>query len=273
MLRSKWKSLDAGIGTKHVFAIGDIHGHAGPLEEALAVIARTPKNGFLRHLVILGDTIDGGPDNLAVTRMIENAKELADVDEVSVLTGNHEILLHHALKDPKHQMLYWLMNGGTSVAKEIYSSGLPESMIEIAENLARSLPSYLTDLENKALSHITIDHVLFTHAGISPHLPLSDFLNQPFDMNVPGNMHWAWIRFPFLEWTGGWGSQTPLTIAHGHSPAVSHKMTETSEIEAALMLHNSHGRINLDAGASQDLAQIAMAEFLQGDYRIHIFQN
>lgn len=273
MLRTKWHELPAGIKTQHVFAIGDIHGHARPLAEAFEAIHRTPDRDLPRHLVLLGDTLDRGPDNLGVAKLIAEAKSLARVDYVTYLAGNHEIMLAQALSDPQDHMMFWSISGGCEVINEIDPDETIIGDSNLAHALADALPECVLYHPERHPSHLQIDDVLFVHAGISPHIERERFLGQPFDEELPGACHWAWIRSPFLEWTKGWNSSRTLTITHGHSSVTEALFVDTQEIESACLLHQTHDRINLDTGAGYKISQIAVAEFLNGAVRVSAFYD
>lgn len=273
MLRTKWHELPHGIGSEHVFAIGDIHGHSIPLRDALDAIARIPQGSKPRHLIFIGDTIDRGPDNIGAAKLVQNAKRIAKVDKVTRLLGNHEILLKRALASPEDELMFWSILGGTDLISEIPECQNCHSDREIARLVAEKMPSYLLGTLDRRPSHCIVDDCVFVHAGLSPHMNVRDFLTLGALDDMPGNLHWAWIRKPFLEARGGWAIDKPVTVVHGHSPAIKGLYADTSEIESSAMLHETHGRINLDADAGYATSQISMAEFLDGSYRIHLFQN
>lgn len=273
MLRSKWQNLPASIHSQHVFAIGDIHGHSIPLREALETISRIPSDDLPRHLVFLGDTIDRGPDNIGTARLVQNAAEIANVDIVTILPGNHEIMLSKGLQSPHDEMLPWTIFGGQQIIDELDPDRQISSYNELADLIKQELPSYLISALEDRPSHLFIDDVLFVHAGVSPQIDINEFLRLSYQDDIPGNLHWAWIRGPFLDWTGGWLTDRPITVVHGHSPAIETLYSHTSDIERLSMLAESHGRVNLDAGADDNISQVAMAEFLSGSYRVHIFQD
>jgi serine/threonine protein phosphatase 1 len=273
MLRTKWAKLGVKIKSEHVFAIGDIHGHAAPLEKALETIARTPSAGLPKHLIFLGDTIDRGPNNLKTADLVQNAKTLAGVDKVSILLGNHEIMLYEAMVSPDDYMMFWSTVGGSSVLAELDPEEICYENADLAKLVRKKLPPYLTKDPNLRKSGIRIDDLVFVHAGLSPLMNVDDFLSIRYNDPLPGGLHWAWIRQPFLEWTGGWNAPNPICIIHGHTPITRSLISDTEEIEDLSMLHQTHGRINLNSGAGTKLSQIALGEFLDNGYRVHIFKD
>ena len=273
MIRTSWHALPAGVHSEHVFAIGDVHGHAKPLQQALEVISQTPYQGLPKHLIFLGDTIDRGPENLRTAELVQNAANIAKVDKVSRLLGNHEIMLSSAMKNPAEDMMFWSIFGGSEVISEVDPDEMIIGDAQIAEALRDRLPTYLTTDPSRRKHFAIVDDAIFVHAGLSPHMEIEQFLDLAYDERIPGELHWAWIRKPFLEWTGGWGQERKLTVVHGHTSATEVLYGDTREVETLALLSKSHNRINLDAGAGFEISQIAMGEFLDGQCRIHIFQD
>jgi serine/threonine protein phosphatase 1 len=90
---SPWKTLPAHAADAQVFAIGDVHGQADTLAATLDAIASVPRSHLVRRLIFLGDLIDRGPQSLTAISLYESAGDLAMVDDVILLPGNHELLL------------------------------------------------------------------------------------------------------------------------------------------------------------------------------------
>lgn len=73
--------------------IGDIHGHAAPLEQLLGNLGYVEKNGAYRNacpnrmVIFLGDIIDRGPDQLG---SIDIVRRMMDAGTAQCLMGNHE---------------------------------------------------------------------------------------------------------------------------------------------------------------------------------------
>lgn len=78
-----------------IWAVSDVHGHREQLERLLDA-ARLVRDGkwIARRqlLVVVGDSIDGGPDSRGVVFLLESLQEQAPAFEsrVVVLLGNHE---------------------------------------------------------------------------------------------------------------------------------------------------------------------------------------
>lgn len=72
--------------------IGDIHGHAGPLERLLKELGYTVRDGVYRHpsrmVVFAGDFVDRGPEQKAVLGI---ARSMVEEGSARAVLGNHEL--------------------------------------------------------------------------------------------------------------------------------------------------------------------------------------
>lgn len=72
--------------------IGDVHGHADPLERLLAELGYEERDGAHHHpdrqAVFVGDLIDRGPEQV---RVLEIARRMVDAGTALVVLGNHEL--------------------------------------------------------------------------------------------------------------------------------------------------------------------------------------
>lgn len=72
--------------------VGDVHGHAEPLEALMTELGYRERGGAWRHpdrhLVFLGDLIDRGPEQL---RVVDIARRMIDAGTGSAVMGNHEL--------------------------------------------------------------------------------------------------------------------------------------------------------------------------------------
>ena len=260
--------MPQSVDGEQLFTIGDIHGQAGALRASLSVLASVPMAAKTRRLVLLGDIIDRGPASPEAIGLLDNAKALARVDEVTILPGNHELMLLDALKDPMMFMCDWLDNGGEELILEAVPDCEVRLLADFAEIARRVVPqSFLDQMQNGPTS-LLIGGVLMVHAGLNPERDAFDFLSEPRQA-VMGNNHWAWIREPFLHRQGGWGPKCDWAVIHGHTPAVDELVT-TEDFEPHADKLSDYSRICLDAGAANGIPQVAWAEFYDGRYRIGI---
>jgi len=260
-----WRPLPCRGPDAQLFAIGDVHGQAGAFAAALDAIAAVPGMGRPRCLVLLGDLIDRGPDSLGAIRLAMEAADLARVDEVIRLPGNHELMLVDALLDPQEFMMDWLDNGGGAVIREADPQCSGGTRAELAA-IARAAidPEFLSLMISGPTFHRAGD-LLFVHAGLAPGEAAEAFLEQG-RFGAYGE-HWAWIREPFLDWEHGWGPDRSWVVVHGHTPAMT-AAGELSDFEGAADRVGTHRRLCLDAGPAYRLPQVGWAEFAPDRYRV-----
>ncbi len=207
-----------------VYAVGDVHGCAGLLEQLHDAIRRDADSApeSRKIIVYLGDYVDRGPDSAGVlSTLIDHP--LDGIEQVC-LKGNHEDFLLRFLDDPGICDL-WLRNGGRATLR---SYGLPVERAggdEAATALSAEFRSRLPDTHQRFLQGLRLSHraggYLFVHAGIRPGVDLS---RQTADDLL-------WIRDPFLRSPYDHG----CVVVHGHTP-----------VEAPDVHFN---RINIDTGA------------------------
>jgi serine/threonine protein phosphatase 1 len=268
-----WKTLPAGGAVEtHVFAIGDVHGHADLLEALLDEFdrQRRPKN-CERVIVFTGDLIDRGPENLRAIRIAMESE--ARCDRRVILPGNHEQMMLEAILRPRENenMLFWHAVGGDAVIDEIVPAG-KGNVPEIAQMVREGMPAGFVDLILAAPSHHVEGPVLFVHAGIPPYGDRKAFLGQGIFEHPHDNMHWAWIREEFLDWSMGWDEgnepKGATVVVHGHSIEVEAQVEDDFELARAMDKVNELRRINIDIG-SFAYAQLGAVEILGDRYRCH----
>lgn len=264
-----WRALPgfAMPADREVFAIGDIHGQAEALDRLLDAILAMPRlPGIAREIVFLGDLIDRGPESMRSIALAMNAARHANADAVTLLPGNHELMLLDGLDEPDLMLQPWIDCGGKAVLAEIDPALVPEHRYQLEEGdwanrihraLMSALPIGLLPLMRRAPSHRRIGDLLFVHAGLHPsherepqarEAEIAAFLAKP-GLRATSWAHWAWIRRPFLDWTGGWNGHL---VVHGHTPANQDALDllqETDLVLPEIDLSASHARICLDVGA------------------------
>ncbi|KKL25403.1 hypothetical protein LCGC14_2405670 [marine sediment metagenome] len=265
---SEWKKLPGAPLQEQVFAIGDVHGQAKALRRALAKIKDTPRNGMPSHLVFTGDIIDRGPENLDAIEAVRTAAELAGVDKVTFLPGNHELMLLEAVLQPHWGMNLWAQNGGMAVINEVDPQGEHKRIDDIAKMLGEALEDFMQVIDD-APDYLRMGDLLFVHGGISPHVDMQAFLDQGRDMPSKMRDHWAWIRDEFLYHEGGWDEAGKLVVVHGHTPHNFGKRIDPAIADQYLDRVDTHKRICVDAGAA-GMDQVALLEFSGDQYRITV---
>jgi len=237
-----------------VLAIGDLHGRADLLHALLDEAALEPRWRDRRVLVFLGDLVDRGPDSLGTVDLAIGAGTRIGADEQIGLMGNHEMMMRLALDpltpwdDALDALENWIANGGDTVIRqfarfEVEPVGPEELLTIIRVGLPDRTRVWLDGLKSNWRS----GEILFVHAGVNPEVDLERFLATPWDMplaNIDEDMHWAWVRWPFLEAAPGPRGYGGYFVVHGHTPNDAR-------------LHPSHEdqirahRLNLDAGSGR----------------------
>jgi serine/threonine protein phosphatase 1 len=187
-----------------VYAIGDIHGRADLLVDAIARIdddlARRPIPHAIE--VYLGDYIDRGPDSKTVIdllsiRLVKN--------NAVCLRGNHEALMEDFLRDPANRDP-WLQLGGLQTLTSYGVSLQPgiDTETDTRDRFWHAFPrAHEMFLQCLRYSFCCGDF-LFVHAGIRPGIPIQQ-----------QNVHdLLWIRGEFLRSSQDHGK----FVVHGHSP-------------------------------------------------------
>lgn len=194
------------------YAIGDIHGQLGLLQEAHRRIEADRKRTGDQDapVVHLGDLVDRGPDSAGVIRFLREG--VAGGAPWVVLKGNHDRMFEGFLTRPDWQdpqlregvsYLHPLIGG----AETLMSYGLFRQTsfhIKTARtNAVQAVPPEdVVFLQSLPLFHAH-GAVLHVHAGIRPGVPMEAQIEQDL----------LWIRDPFLMDTRDHG---PL-ILHGHT--------------------------------------------------------
>ena len=132
--------------TGRLIAIGDIHGHAAPLESLLEAIIPGPDD----TIVTLGDYINRGPDSRKVLDLLI---DLSRRCQLIPILGNHEEMMLDSRDDP-HAELRWKSQGGDAT---LVSYGQDAGISHIPQDhwnfLLTCRPYYETD------------QFVFTHAN------------------------------------------------------------------------------------------------------------
>ena len=262
---------------EQVFVIGDVHGQAVALEKALARIAETPGTGMPRHLIFIGDIIDRGPESVRATDLVLKSRELAAVDKMTFLPGNHEIMMLNAIRNPRSMTAtIWIdpRNGGLEVVKEI-DENWRNNPLGIDGLVKERLGDFIA-LIDKSPNHLWMGDLLFVHAGVMPGRDIDEFLKLPrilVDYDSFDEMHWSWIRDPFLIHEGGWDKDRKTVIVHGHTPQNMGFKLNPEYVHGYLDCVGSNRRICVDAGAARGFDQVALLMISGLDYTLEVIQE
>jgi serine/threonine protein phosphatase 1 len=242
----------AGADGVEIFAIGDIHGRSDLLAALLDTAALEPRRAERRIIVLLGDLVDRGPDNLGAIDLAIDAARLAAGDEAIGLMGNHETLMRVAL-DPAtpwsgaiKALEIWLLNGGAfTVAEIVRGAEPPADMTALLQRLREAVPARVETWLAGLKPHWRSGDLLFVHAGVNPSIEVETFLAAPWNTpleTLEGSRHWAWVRWPFIDAEPGPEGFGGAFVIHGHTPS---DLTPGASHEDQIRRF----RLNLDAGS------------------------
>jgi serine/threonine protein phosphatase 1 len=205
------------INPGDVIAVGDIHGRYDLLNNFLARVGGTQAT-----VILLGDLIDRGPDDVAV---LNRVKKLLDDPESEglanffCLMGNHEAMMVDAYEGSSSCLSLWLQNGGSI-----------ENYAEIFAHVGwvQNLPIYMT-----------LGDTMFIHAGFYPGKDPLETINAGKSDNL------IWMREPFLTLGPQFEKWSPSLkrVVHGHTPYFENDLLGKPNISA------SGDRIGIDSGA------------------------
>jgi serine/threonine protein phosphatase 1 len=235
-----------------IIAIGDIHGRSDLLDALLQQAEREPRRAP-RRLVFTGDLVDRGPDSLGALALAAEAKVRIGADETIALMGNHEILMRLALdpstapKSAMQALAVWVGNGGDAVIEELLGPRAPWGDAgRLLRSLRQAAPPAVLDWLEALKTHTFSGGVLFVHAGVNPTMQLEEFLAEPWDAAIATldeNLHWAWVRRPFLDYDPGERGFSGYFVIHGHTPLDrGHTRSHAEQVRRF--------RINLDGGSA-----------------------
>lgn len=229
-----------------IYAIGDIHGQIGMLEDALEKIARDGGDDSAHgtdEVIFLGDLVDRGPHSREVNEHLRQG--IADGRRWTALMGNHDMMFRRfveggvvhdpAIKSGKSWLTKPLGGRRTLASYGVdVEEGRPFS--DIFADAREAVPlSHRAFLRERPLwQERAVEGLFFVHAGLRPGVPLQDQTVQDL----------TWIRDDFY----GAIEPFPWLIVHGHT----------------VMERPSHfgTRIDLDTGAgAPDPKYLTVAAF------------
>lgn len=176
---------------RRVLAIGDIHGNFSRL---LSLFHKIQFDQEKDLLILLGDYIDRGPENM---RCLRWAMEMSEKPNVIALRGNHEDLMLAYYLLGGLEASVWLPNGGYKTQRELeaWMQKEPDALNRI-----------LRFIQERPLYHRMIvqeKEYIFCHAGLKPGVPLEEQKEEDL----------LWIREKFYNnYTGS------AEVIVGHTP-------------------------------------------------------
>lgn len=216
---------------RRIIAIGDMHGN---FDRLLSVFRKLKFDENEDFLVLLGDYVDRGPENM---RCLRWAMEMSEKQNVVALRGNHEqmMLAYYLLEEDSS---IWLPNGGDKTKREMDAwlkkdpTALRRSLAFIA---ARPMCHRMTASGNE---------YIFCHAGLKP--------NAPFEQQTSDDL--LWIREEFYRCYAG-----SATVVVGHTP-VQYVSYNAARAPYPLLLENNI--VMLDTGSFLPNGKISAIDVL-----------
>jgi serine/threonine protein phosphatase 1 len=206
---------DSTINAGDVIAVGDIHGRIDLLDVFLESVRDTQATVILR-----GDLIDRGPDDLGVLFRVEKLLEKPEawgLETAYALRGNHEQMYLDACEG--YDVNIWANNGGKYLNLE---------QLSLHSNWVRNLPIYMV-----------VGDTMFIHAGVFPGVNPSETLDAGRTESL------VWVREPFMtvgpqleKWT-----DKIKRVVHGHTP-----FFEDDQL-GQVNVSQKGDRIGIDSGA------------------------
>lgn len=227
---------------KRILAISDIHGCYNHFAKLLLKVNYNPKED---QLILLGDYVDRGTQNLATLKFV---KDLVEKYGAIALRGNHDQALLDWLESPEEHTVFYFMNGGLNTIKEfVRKPNIPTNMdtfIQWATQIKDEYKDMIEFLRNLPYYYETDQHI-FVHAGINPFLK---------DWKKTAKYQFIWIRDEFLKND----HNLEKTVIHGHTPTISlHKSAD---------IYFGNKKIDID-GACVYGYQLNCLEIRDGEYR------
>ena len=198
-----------------VIAVGDIHGRLDLLDVFLESVRDTQTT-----VILLGDLIDRGPDDLGVLERVVKLLEEPEtwgLEAAYALRGNHEQMYLDACEG--HGVDVWFGNGGNY---------LDLNQLSLHRNWIRNLPIYMV-----------VGDTLFVHAGVFPGV-------SPAESIEAGKVErLVWVREPFMtvgpqleKWT-----DKLKRVVHGHTPFFE------DDLLGQVNVSQKGDRVGVDSGA------------------------
>ncbi|RJR40726.1 MAG: serine/threonine protein phosphatase [Deltaproteobacteria bacterium] len=175
-----------------IYAIGDIHGCLGHLEQLLDEVQPDLEKDLL---LFVGDYIDRGPDSRGVVDYVLRLRQTYPRGHIICLKGNHEAMFLDFLQGRDRER--FLFNGGLRTLRDYWGANwdrLPRLLLP---------PEHEEFYQELQLYYETPDYI-FVHGGLKPGVPLAE--QQEEDL--------LWIRGEFIASVEDFGRP----VIFGHTP-------------------------------------------------------
>lgn len=195
-----------------VYALGDIHGQLGKLDDAHREIRadRERTGDGAAPVIHLGDLVDRGPDSRGVIDYLIDG--IGRGEPWRVLKGNHDRMFADYVREAKQDArlraglsyVHPSIGGLATLASYGVTRGLMTRDRDLALKASEAVPeAHLSFVDNLPIYH-RAGGFLFVHAGIRPGIDLADQIEDDL----------VWIREPFLSDDRDHG----FIVVHGHTP-------------------------------------------------------
>jgi serine/threonine protein phosphatase 1 len=251
-----------------VFVVGDVHGFPRHLDALLSSMAAVARPGS--QLVFLGDLIDRGPDSPGAIAVAAKWMMAGSFEIATMIIGNHD-LFYHSLAGrlendrnfDRRVLKAWMINGAMDMLEALGTN----NPFDVRQGLTRAIGTEAVAFYEAGKTHIEIGNILFVHAGIHPRIPTSQWFTKPkldsFWLEEE-DLHWAWIRDPFLFHEGRFDGDR--IVVHGHTGEAHTQYQKSRQLKDPI--HQIDGwRLGLDGTRSPN-PTITGAEIEDGRYRI-----
>lgn len=226
---------------QRLYAIGDLHGCLGLLQDMLARISAdlAARPHPRPRVILLGDYVDRGPDSRGVIAALI-ALEAQDLP-ATFLLGNHDSYIQAYLHDPDwyDRTYHWLdsaMGGAQTLASYGVSGADSDRPAATRDAFARAFPRAHAEFLARCALYHQVGGYVFVHAGIRPGVALSAQTRDDL----------IWIREPFLSATEDFGYK----VVHGHTivERVEHRPNRIA-LDTGAVKHGTLSCVVLEADA------------------------
>ena len=217
---------------RRILAIGDMHGNFSRL---LSLFHKIKFDQEQDLLILLGDYIDRGPENM---RCLRWAMEMSENPNVIALRGNHEDMMLSYYLLGTLEGTVWLPNGGYMTKGELdaWAKKDPDAIGKALDFIQRR-PLYHR-LEAKDKEYV------FCHAGLRPGIPLEEQKDEDL----------LWIRQEFYN---GYTGSAEIIVGHTPTQYVLHGGSYPIRLDNNITL--------LDTGSFLPGGHISCMDVLSGE--------
>ena len=210
-----------------ILAVSDVHGEN---DKFLALLKETEYDPASDLLIVCGDLIDRGTQNLETIRTCQKLQQQGAI----LLKGNHEQFAEECIQDmilerPSEALQLWVChNGGSNTYDELIN--LSKSELKDLLSFIRRLPLYFA-----------VGDYIFVHAGVDS--------KKPIEQNKENDLVWCEDSFYYCPAYKG------KTVVFGHIPTflltTPKKRNDKDYKRSAKVWHDTlnNDKIGIDCGS------------------------